>query len=146
MAHWYYLGRTTTSVNHPEKGPMVLIPRSRFEAPQASVHHLLQAKLVKRLPDPPAPKLSAASVQTSALVVKAPEMKEPPQAATKSIEAIEVVAEDAIQSYVVASGESDESEGDSELLAETAEEGESPSEEKGTSESKSGRRRRRRGN
>ena len=84
MAHWYYKGRSTTPIDHPEKGPIVLTPMMRFEAPIATVNHLIQANLVKRLPDPP--KKAEVHVQTSAPaavpvaapVVPAPAPKEVP--------------------------------------------------------------------
>lgn len=55
MAYWYYSGRTTTPIDIPGKGPVVLKPRAKFHAPQASVAHLLRIKMVTRLPDPPQP-------------------------------------------------------------------------------------------
>jgi hypothetical protein len=59
MPYWYYSGRTTTPIEIPGKGPIVLKPRSKFHAPQSSVAHLLRIKLVKRLPDPPQPPAEA---------------------------------------------------------------------------------------
>jgi len=55
LPYWYYKGRTTTPVNIPGQGPIVLVPRMKFFAPQASVSHLLKKKMVARLPDPPKP-------------------------------------------------------------------------------------------
>jgi len=52
MAQWYYKGRTTTPIEHPEKGSIVLRPRQRFSAPKAAVQHLLDAGLCSRIPDP----------------------------------------------------------------------------------------------
>ena len=51
MAQWYYKGRTTTPIEHPELGSIVIRPRQRFEAPKSSVQHLLSAGLCSRLPD-----------------------------------------------------------------------------------------------
>jgi hypothetical protein len=53
LPYWYYKGRTTTPINIPGVGPIVLTPRMKFHAPQAAVSHLMKQKLVARLPDPP---------------------------------------------------------------------------------------------
>jgi hypothetical protein len=73
MARWYYKGTSTANYNDPERGPRILTPRTKFEAPVAAVQHLIQAGLIKRLPDlkkKPVPALPVASesapVQTSA--------------------------------------------------------------------------------
>lgn len=51
--HWYYRGRVTHPVNIPGRGPIVLTPRSRFQAPTAAVSDLVRAKLVVRIEAPP---------------------------------------------------------------------------------------------
>jgi hypothetical protein len=58
MPYWYYAGKTTSCVEIPGRGPVILVPRERFHAPRASVHHLLKTRppQVKLLPDPPQPK------------------------------------------------------------------------------------------
>jgi len=53
LPYWYYRGRTTTPIDIPGKGAVVLVPRQKFFAPQSAVSHLLKIKLVRRLPDPP---------------------------------------------------------------------------------------------
>lgn len=58
MARWYYRGRTTTPFDHPDRGPIVIEPRTTFEAPKSAVQHLFNKNLVKRMPDP-APKKTA---------------------------------------------------------------------------------------
>ena len=58
MAWWIYLGKVTTPIDIPGKGPTVLVPRHKFEAPMSSVAHLVRLKKVAALkphqiPNPP---------------------------------------------------------------------------------------------
>jgi hypothetical protein len=50
---YYYSGRVTAPISDPDRGSVVLVPRSKFEASASAVHHLVKAGLCKRLPDPP---------------------------------------------------------------------------------------------
>lgn len=40
MNWWYYKGQVTTPIDIPGKGPTVIRPRERFQAPLAAVAHL----------------------------------------------------------------------------------------------------------
>lgn len=40
MQWWYYRGQVTTPIDIPGKGPTVVRPRDRFQAPFAAVAHL----------------------------------------------------------------------------------------------------------
>ena len=40
MQWWYYRGTVTTPINIPGKGPTVIRPRDKFQAPLAAVVHL----------------------------------------------------------------------------------------------------------
>jgi hypothetical protein len=58
MAWWIYLGKVTTPIDIPGKGPTVLVPRHKFEAPMSSVAHLVRLKKVvalkpHQIPKPP---------------------------------------------------------------------------------------------
>lgn len=46
MQWWYYRGQVTTPIDIPGKGPTVLRPRDKFQAPFASVAHLRRLKKV----------------------------------------------------------------------------------------------------
>lgn len=46
MSYWFYRGRITTPINHPEKGPIILTPRMVFDAPKSAVQNLLNKKMV----------------------------------------------------------------------------------------------------
>jgi hypothetical protein len=49
MAWWIYLGKVTTPIDIPGRGPVVLVPRYKFEAPMSSVAHLVRLKYVQPL-------------------------------------------------------------------------------------------------
>lgn len=63
MAHWYYRGKTTAPVTIPNRGTVVITPRTRFEAPEAAVAHL--KSLVVRLPDPPEKPVALQAITSS---------------------------------------------------------------------------------
>lgn len=57
MAWWIYLGRVTTPIDIPGRGPVVLVPRYKFEAPMSSVAHLVRLKYVRPLKPHQIPKV-----------------------------------------------------------------------------------------
>ena len=46
MQWWYYRGQVTTPIDIPGKGPTVLRPRDKFQAPFTAVAHLRRLKKV----------------------------------------------------------------------------------------------------
>lgn len=46
MQWWYYRGQVTTPIDIPGKGPTVIRPRDKFEAPLGAVAHLKRLGLV----------------------------------------------------------------------------------------------------
>lgn len=59
MQWWYYRGQVTTPVNIPGKGPTVVRPRDKFQAPFSAVAHLKRMGRVvacKAPKEPPVPK------------------------------------------------------------------------------------------
>jgi len=52
MQWWYYRGQVTTPIDIPGKGPTVLRPRDKFQAPFASVAHLRRLKRVVQCKPP----------------------------------------------------------------------------------------------
>lgn len=68
MPTWYYRGKTTTPVDIPGRGIVVIRPRTRFEAPESAVAHL--KSLVVRQ-DPPTPPASVEASVVSVLEIPA---------------------------------------------------------------------------
>ena len=52
MQWWYYRGQVTTPIDIPGKGPTVLRPRDKFQAPFAAVAHLSKLKMVVKCKAP----------------------------------------------------------------------------------------------
>jgi hypothetical protein len=101
MAWWIYLGKVTTPIDIPGRGPVVLVPRYRFEAPMSSVAHLVRLKYVQPLKPHQIPKVEP--------VKEAPSKEDPvvsPSGPLKSEEKPKE-ATSAENSPVVASGAAD---------------------------------------
>jgi len=73
MQWWYYRGQVTTPVDIPGKGPTVLRPREKFQAPLAAVAHLKRLGRVVACKPPP-----EAKVATQEPKVAVPEPKSKP--------------------------------------------------------------------
>jgi len=90
MQWWYYKGQVTTPIDIPGKGPTVIRPRDRFQAPFAAVAHLKrlghivpckppkevlrQAVVTKSEPEPEK-KLEERAVQPASVVASMAEPK-----------------------------------------------------------------------
>jgi hypothetical protein len=85
MAWWIYLGKVTTPIDIPGRGPVVLVPRLKFEAPMSSVAHLVRLKYVAPLKPFQIPKEAAPKPAPVAVPEPAPapvvQKKEDPVAA-----------------------------------------------------------------
>lgn len=83
MATWHYSGRTPTPIEIPGRGSVVLTKGKRFEAPESSVAHLVSVGMVKRMPDPPAPREPVKPTENpveAAMVEPAPSAMPPQEA------------------------------------------------------------------
>lgn len=73
MQWWYYRGQVTTPIDIPGKGPTVVRPRDRFQAPFAAVAHLkkmgrvVPCKPPKEAAPPKTPPVPGKSVQERAV-------------------------------------------------------------------------------
>lgn len=97
MATWHYKGTSPTPVEIPGRGSVVIRPKARFEAPIASVSHLLRSNMVVRVKDakpttdPVDPQSDAVSEQP---VASAPAAPEAPQEEEARVEAEPIVKDD----------------------------------------------------
>jgi hypothetical protein len=122
MATWYHKGRTPFPVDTIDRGSVVIVPRTKFQAHEHAVAHLVKAGVVVRVADAVvavqaqvAEPTSAAEVASSALfeqpvvkVQEAPPSSEEPQ------------PEEHVEPEVASSGPSSVSDVDSDVVGSSA--------------------------
>ena len=149
MPRWRYIYPITATVDLPGKGPTVLRPQDEFEAPRATVKHLVKIKRVvgplRERPKPPAPKEEVKEVAKKEVIPPpkrgpVPEPKKEPVSEPKKEESASVAESqnDEDDQTVVAS---ESSSATTELTEEEAPEtSRSDEEEKGKEKENMGRR------
>lgn len=110
MQWWYYRGQVTTPIDIPGKGPTVIRPREKFQAPYSAVAHL---KRLKRVVPCKPPKEARGAPQPPKSEAKPPQKPEGAAVAATSVVASKAepqatVVEKKVESSEKEGGDKDE--------------------------------------